>query len=181
MIQNEEPRNSPTEPQLESVQAAAEKDVDLRISQADNIIKNHVIGVMGASLVPIPLFDLVALSGVQLKMLYSLAKLYDVPFSKDIGKSVIASLLGGVMPTSAAMTLASLAKAVPGLGTVTGMVSVSVLGGATTYAIGSVFMQHFESGGTLLDFDPKKMRAYFSDKLEEGKEVAAKLKSNKTT
>ena len=108
-------------------------------------------------------------------MLYSLTKLYDVPFSKNLGKSFIASLLGGIMPTSSAMTLASLAKAVPGLGTVTGMITVSVLGGATTYAIGSVFMQHFESGGTMLDFDPKKMRDYFSGKLEEGKEVTAKL------
>jgi uncharacterized protein (DUF697 family) len=164
----------------EKPQEAAEQDIDLRSSQASNLIKKHVIVVMGASLIPIPLFDLVALSGVQLKMLYSLTKLYEVPFSKNLGKSSIASLLGGVMPTSTAMTLASLAKAVPGLGTATGMITVSVLGGATTYAIGSVFVQHFESGGTLLDFDPKKMRAYFSNKLEEGKGVAAQLKPGKT-
>ena len=178
--QTEKPQESLAEPQPESIQEAAGKDLDLRSSQANNIVKKHVIGVMGASLVPIPLFDLVALTGVQLKMLYSLAKLYDVPFSRNLGKSLIVSLLGGVMPTSAAMTLASLAKVVPGLGTATGMISVSVLGGATTYAIGSVFVQHFESGGTLLDFDPKKMRAYFSKKLEEGKDVAANLKPGET-
>ena len=85
------------------------------------------------------------------------------------------------MPTSTAMTLASLAKAVPGLGTATtGVITVSVLGGATTYALGSVFVQHFESGGTLLDFDAKKMRAYFSNKLEEGKGVVADLKPGET-
>jgi uncharacterized protein (DUF697 family) len=180
MVENEKPKKSPAEPQPENVQEAAEKDLDLRSSQASNLIKKHVIVVMGASLIPIPLFDLVALTSVQLKMLHSVAKLYEVPFSKNLGKSSIASLLGGVMPTSTAMTLASLAKAVPGLGTATGMITVSVLGGATTYAIGSVFVQHFESGGTLLDFDPKKMREYFSTKLEEGKGVAAKLKPGKT-
>ncbi len=179
MNANDKPQKSPAEPQRLSVQEAAEKDIDLRSSQANNIIKKHVIVAMGASLVPIPLFDLVALTSVQPKMLYSLTKLYDVPFSKNLGKSFIASLLGGIMPTSSAMTLASLAKAVPGLGTVTGMITVSVLGGATTYAIGSVFMQHFESGGTMLDFDPKKMRDYFSGKLEEGKEVTANLKPSK--
>jgi uncharacterized protein (DUF697 family) len=179
MTQTEKPQPENVQ-ELVEVAEATEKDIDLRSSQAQNLINKHVIVVMGASLVPIPLFDLVALSGVQLKMLYSLAKLYEVPFSRNIGKSSIASLLGGVMPTSAAMTLASLAKAVPGLGTATGMISVSVLGGATTYAIGSVFMQHFESGGTMLDFDPKKMRAYFSGKLDEGKEVAAELKPSKT-
>ena len=180
MNANEKPQELPAEPQPESVQAAAEQDLELRSSQASNLIRKHVIAAMGASLVPVPLFDLVALSGVQLKMLHSLAKLYEVPFSKNLGKSSIASLLGGVMPTSTAMTLASLAKAVPGLGTATGVITVSVLGGATTYALGSVFVQHFESGGTLLDFDAKKMRAYFSNKLEEGKGVAADLKPGET-
>ena len=111
-----------------------------RLGQAQAIVKNHVIGSMGISLVPIPLVDLVALSGIQIKMLHALARLYRVPFSENLGKSLIVSLVGGIMPTSTAMTLASLAKAIPGLGTATGMISVSVLGGATTYAIGNVFM-----------------------------------------
>ena len=180
MVESDKKNKSPAEPQPQNAQEAAELDLDLRSSQATNIVKKHVIVTMGAAMVPIPLFDLVALSGVQLKMLYSLTKLYEIPFSKNVGKSSIASLLGGVMPTSAAMTLASLAKAVPGLGTATGIISVSILGGATTYAIGSVFMQHFESGGTLLDFDPKKMREYFSTKMQEGKDLAANLKPDKT-
>ncbi len=177
---NEELEKPPTEPQAENVQETAQQEIDLRRSQASYIIKKHVMFVMGASLVPIPLFDLVALTGVQLKMLHGLTKLYEVPFSKNFGKSAIASLLGGVMPTSTAMTLASLAKIVPGLGTATGIISVSLLGGATTYAIGSVFAHHFESGGTLLDFNTRKMRVFFSNKLEEGKGVAANLKLNKT-
>lgn len=152
-----------------------------RVVEAQNIVKNHVIGSMGISLVPIPLVDLVALSGIQLKMLHSLAKLYRVPFSENMGKSLIVSLVGGVMPTSTAMTLASLTKAIPGLGTATGMVSVTILGGATTYAIGNVFMQHFESGGTLLDFDPKKMRDYFAAKLREGKQVATQLRKKENS
>jgi len=146
-----------------------------RLSEAQTIIKNHVVGSMGISLVPIPLVDLVALTGIQIKMLHALARLYRIPFSENLGKSLIVSLIGGIMPTSTAMTLASLTKAIPGLGTAAGMVSVSVLGGATTYAIGNVFLQHFESGGTLLDFDPKEMRDYFASKLREGKQVAAKL------
>ena len=152
-----------------------------RLGHAQAIVKNHVIGSMGISLVPIPLVDLVALSGIQIKMLHALARLYRVPFSENLGKSLIVSLVGGIMPTSTAMTLASLAKAIPGLGTATGMISVSVQGGATTYAIGNVFMQHFESGGTLLDFDPKTMRDYFASKLREGKQVATNLRQKPET
>lgn len=164
------------ETSTEAAASAQEPSDDLLVSDANNIVKNHVIGAMGISLVPIPLVDLIGLIGIQLKMLHSLANHYRVPFSENLGKSLIVSLVGGVMPTSTAMTLASLVKAVPGLGTATGMVSVTILGGATTYAIGQVFIQHFESGGTLLDFDPKKMRAYFTAKLEEGKQVASSLR-----
>lgn len=160
----------------DAMASTQERSDDLLVSDANNIVKNHVIGAMGISLVPIPLVDLVGLVGIQLKMLHSLANHYRVPFSENLGKSLIVSLVGGVMPTSTAMTLASLVKAVPGLGTATGMVSVTILGGATTYAIGQVFIQHFESGGTLLDFDPKKMRGYFTLKLQEGKQVASSLR-----
>lgn len=153
----------------------APEDV-IRISEAKRVIKNHVIASMGISLVPIPLVDLLGLTGIQLRMLHQLARVYRVPFSENLGKSLIVSLVGGVMPTSTAITLASFIKAVPGLGTATGVISVSILGGATTYAIGSVFMQHFESGGTLLDFDPKKMRQHFADELRQGKKVASNLK-----
>lgn len=177
-------QTQPSEPVVDEASVTPEtatadtvdRQEDLRTSEAANIVKSHVIGSMGISLVPIPLVDLVGLIGIQLKMLHSLARLYRVPFSENLGKSLIVSLVGGVMPTSTAMTLASLVKAVPGLGTATGMVSVTILGGATTYAIGHVFIQHFESGGTLLDFDPKSMRTYFKEKLQEGKQVASSLR-----
>ncbi|MFK7983173.1 MAG: hypothetical protein AB8G86_24550, partial [Saprospiraceae bacterium] len=40
---------------------------------------------------------------------------------------------------------------------------------AATYALGKVFTQHFDQGGTLLTFDPVESRKYFQDAFEEGK------------
>ena len=48
--------------------------------------------------------------------------------------------------------------------------------GASTYAVGQVFIQHFESGGTFLDFDPDKVKAYFAEQVEKGKLVVADLR-----
>ena len=45
-------------------------------------------------LVPIPLVDVAAVGGVQLQMLRRLSEIYGVPFSENMGKSVIASLAG---------------------------------------------------------------------------------------
>jgi hypothetical protein len=36
---------------------------------------------------------------------------------------------------------------------------------ALTYAIGRVFIHHFELGGTLLNFDADKLRSYFREQL----------------
>jgi hypothetical protein len=37
---------------------------------------------------------------------------------------------------------------------------------AVTWAMGRVFIQHFETGGTLLDFNAEKMRDYFKSEFE---------------
>ena len=39
---------------------------------------------------------------------------------------------------------------------------------AYTWALGNVFIQHFEAGGTFLDFDPEKVREHFRTYFKEG-------------
>lgn len=156
-------------------------DYAKRVSNSNNTIKNYVIASMAAALVPIPLFDLVALTGIQLKMLHSLSKAYNIKFTSNLGKSLISALLGSVIPLSGGLSAASAAKGVPGVGTAAGVMSMSILGGAATYAIGKVFVQHFESGGTFLDFDPEAVREHFAAEFAKGQEIATSLNSNKTT
>jgi hypothetical protein len=44
-----------------------------------------------------------------------------------------------------------------------------LLCGAYSWALGNTFIQHFESGGTFLNFDSDKVKGYFHAQLEEGK------------
>jgi uncharacterized protein (DUF697 family) len=85
------------------------------------------------------------------------------------------SLLAGAIPVTFAAGFASLIKLIPGVGTVAGSISMSVLAGGLTYAVGRVFVQHFESGGTFLDFDPAKVRGEFTKAFEQGKVYAKQL------
>ena len=39
------------------------------------------------------------------------------------------------------------------------------MAGASTWAMGKVFTQHFATGGTLLDFDPDTMREHFKTEM----------------
>jgi len=43
---------------------------------------------------------------------------------------------------------------------------------ATTYALAKIFIQHFESGGTFLDFEPSRVRNHFAHYYAQGKRVA---------
>ena len=49
----------------------------------------------------------------------------------------------------------------PLVGPALGVLSMPAMAAAVTWAVGKVFMQHFASGGTLLDFDPEKTRTHF--------------------
>ncbi|MBF0230248.1 MAG: DUF697 domain-containing protein [Desulfamplus sp.] len=143
-----------------------------RISEANHIVKNRMIASVGAGLIPFPVVDIVALTGIQMDTVRALAKLYEVKFSKDIGKTAIGTLTGGILPVAVGPWVSSLAKTLPVVGQIMGSISMPVIAGASTYAIGKVFIQHFESGGTFLTFDPVKVKGYFQEEFEKGKEFA---------
>ena len=130
---------------------------------ATEIVKKYALFSAGAGLIPIPLVDFAAIAGIELKMLQDLGKLYDIPFSQDMVRPIVASILGGYTAEKVGTGVGgSLLKSVPVFGQALGMVSVSAFGAGITWAIGKVFIQHFASGGTFLDFDPDKVRAYFN-------------------
>jgi uncharacterized protein (DUF697 family) len=68
-----------------------------------------------------------------------------------------------------------LVKFMPPVGIIVGVLSFPVIAAASTYAVGKVFIQHFEAGGTLLDLDPERMKTYFQNYYKEGLDVAKKL------
>jgi uncharacterized protein (DUF697 family) len=161
-----------------STENTIEPAVQARSAEAQNLVKNYVIVAVGLGLVPVPAADLAALMALEVKLVHGLAKQFDVPFKESLGKSVIFSLLSGGTSVAAVMGLGSLAKAVPVLGTLGGGASVGISAGAITYAVGEVFIRHFESGGTLLTFDSRKTRDLFENKVKEGMDVARNLRKN---
>ena len=135
---------------------------------------------MGAGLVPVPLVDMAAVTGVQLKMLADLSRAYDVKFTEDAGRKIVLSLLGSLIPNGLARGfLGSLLKIIPVVGTVMGTISMSAFSGAATYAIGKLFIQHYEAGGTLLDLDVTQMNDFFKEKFAEGQNIAKDMGEEK--
>jgi uncharacterized protein (DUF697 family) len=119
-----------------------------------------------AGLIPLPFVDVLAVGGLQVQMLRRISQLYDVQFSENRGKALIASLAGTMIPVTSGMGAASALKGIPLLGMVASAFVMPVLSAGATYAIGKAFIQHFESGGTLLDFNPPDYKEFIKAQKE---------------
>lgn len=151
--------------------AAAEMTDEQRDLLASQLVDRFSLWSGAAGLIPVPIVDVAAVGGVQLQMLRKLSEIYGVPFTQNRGKSIIASLAGSVIPastaTTAAMGAGSLVKGLPGLGTLVGALTMPAISAGATYLIGKVFIQHFASGGTLLDFNPPDYREFIKAQKEK--------------
>lgn len=150
--------------------------VPTRAEKADKLVRSHALWAAGVGLIPVPVLDVAGVAGVQYALISELAKLYDLPFSKERIRALAASLLGSGVPAVVAGGGAiSIAKAVPFVGTILGAAVLPALSAASTIALGRVFTQHFEAGGTLLDFDADKVRTYFAEEFEKARGETADL------
>jgi uncharacterized protein (DUF697 family) len=155
---------------------------DVPKEDVDRLIRYHVWGAMGVGLIPFPVVDFVGLTGIQLNMLRKLAQVYHIPFFKDRVRTIISPLVGAAIPGVVGGPLAlSLSKLIPVLGQTAGVITMPLVAGATTYAIGKIFVQHFASGGTFLTFDPDKVRAYYTELLKEGQQIASDMKQERAS
>lgn len=147
--------------------------------QADKLIKDYAYGSSLTGFIPVPLLDTISLIYVQRHMLYRLSKLYGIPFSKNMAKALISTLMTGMTTTIASGVVGSSLKVLPGFGTAVGSASMAAMGGTSTYALGKVFQQHFESGGTLENFDAEAARTDFNQQLKKGQAMATDNESTK--
>jgi uncharacterized protein (DUF697 family) len=138
---------------------------------AEQTVKRFSAWSAAAGVIPIPFVDVMAVGGVQMQMLRRLAEIYDVPFSDNIGKSILATTVGSIIPVSAAAPaaagFASALKFIPVLGTTVAALMVPAMSAGATYVVGKVFIQHFASGGTLLDFNPGEYREFVKSQLNK--------------
>ncbi|MGF1532887.1 MAG: DUF697 domain-containing protein [Bernardetiaceae bacterium] len=145
--------------------------------KAPGIVRTHVAWATGAGLIPVPIVDFVAVTAIQLDMLRELAAAYNKDFSEASGKSWLSALGGTYLARLGAQAI----KTIPGIGSIIGGVSMGVLSGATTFAIGQVFIRHFESGGDFFDFDAEQFKDFFDEQFEQGKTVAKEMQKKKNT
>ena len=141
---------------------------------AEKLIKERVVWSVGAGLVPVPLLDFVAVTAIQRDLIRELCTHYKVDYSDANGRMWVGALTGSALASFGA----SVIKAIPGIGSVIGALSMSITAGASTWAVGQVVNKHLAAGGTLADLDVDAARRQYDAEYERGKEVAKEASRN---
>src|SRR5450631_1176599 len=83
--------------------------------KADNIIKNNTMAGMAAVLIPLPLvFDMVAVTAIEVRMITEMAKVYACPIPHRLVLSkILVSIVGGVGPAYFSVKFACAIKTLP--------------------------------------------------------------------
>jgi len=153
-------------PAAEETAATTPSSADDRHEQGSKLVDRFAIWSGVAGLIPLPVVDVLCVGGLQVQMLRRLSQIYGVEFSQNRGKALIAALAGTMIPATSGIGAASAMKAIPIVNVLAAGFVMPVLSAGATFAIGKAFIQHFESGGTLLDFNPPDYREFVKAQKE---------------
>lgn len=141
------------------------------------IVRKHVLLSMGVGVIPVPLLDIAGITAVNLRMISKIASNHGDKFNKQIATNVITSLVASMGAQGAATgAFGSLMKAIPFVGSVTGALTYPAVAGATTFALGQVFIRHYEAGGTLLSLDVDAVKGFYNEQYDKGKSRVKNIK-----
>ncbi len=135
--------------QFDSQSSSIQKHKKLR-KRALKIVHNYTLLAGSAGLIPMPFFNQVAVGGLLSKMLYDLSKLYGSSLTKQKNKAIIAAVLGGAHSEWITVYLGdNIEKVLPGLSIISNSIARPFVAAGITYAIGRLFVKHFDSGAWL--------------------------------
>ncbi len=144
--------------------------------KAENIIRKHIIGAMGAGLVPFPIVDIVAVAMLEVNMITELAAAYNFPVPQAlVVYKLLISVAGGIGPIFLSLTFENAVKTLPLVGHAIYLGAFSLSGAISVYAVGKLFQKHFESGGTFLSSKNSVLKKFFAEKQAEGRTAVPAL------
>src|SRR5215471_21127426 len=91
----------------ETGEAIAADTPETREEMASKLVDRFALWSGVAGLIPVPVVDAVAVGGLQLQMVRRISQIFDVGFSENRGKALIASIAGSMIPTTSGIGAAS--------------------------------------------------------------------------
>ena len=126
---------------------------------------------------PNTVLEYIVISGIQLKMLRDMSQLYGIPFKADAFKVILGSILGGSVAYFLSDFYSGLVKSVPFVGKPIAFLTEPAIAYVTTYAVGFVFLEHFERQGSFDNIDLGQMKISIKNKIAEKYQELLKKKN----
>jgi uncharacterized protein (DUF697 family) len=139
-------------------------------AKIEETIKNRALLAASLGIVPVPVFNFVSVAAVQVSMVQSISKLYNIEAKKSWIKNIISTVIGGLASTGGAGFAATHLIGVPLIGTSLAVLSAPALNGLTTYAVGYMFVRYFESSDGILKTNTKALKGWFAEGFKQGRE-----------
>jgi uncharacterized protein (DUF697 family) len=149
-------------------------------AKIEQIIKNRALLAAGVGIVPIQVLNLVSVTAIQISLVQSITKLYNIEAKKSWIKNIITSALGGIASTGGSGALIGVLGGIPVVGTSLAVLTAPALNGLTTYAIGYMFVRYFESSDGILKTNVKALGDWFKEGFKQGREKLGSSISGKT-
>lgn len=144
------------------------------VETADDIIYNHLWFSAVPGFLPVPILDIVAISAVQLDLVKKLCKYYGEDYDEQRGKAIVMSLTGSAIARVSGYSARAVLKTIPVVGWALGGGAMALFAVSSTYAIGQVFKEHLDAGGTLHTLNPEAFQQFYMQQLEKGKEILSR-------
>jgi uncharacterized protein (DUF697 family) len=142
--------------------------------KAKQAVRDHALLSGGTAAVPIPFLDMVADAAVQVRMIKRLAEIYGIDFAEERAKTLAVAALGGF---SAGWAAGGLLRYASFAMYFANFWPSAILSAAITYAIGQVFIHHFEKGGSLHDLSPEAAASILKEKAMNLRRKKAGMKA----
>ena len=113
-------------------------NIELKVEHAQKATLAYSGAVAAAAIIPLPIADSIIMTAIQISMMAHITVCFGVS-SRLNYKNIIAGLGGPLAGAFIGTNIASWLKAIPGVGTLTGMVIGASVGAPITYALGTVY------------------------------------------
>lgn len=139
-------------------------------AKVEKAIRDSVYASMGIGIVPLPLFNVAAVTGSNLNLARKLSDLYGVEFKEGVAKKIIIAMTGASAGVLASPIVETALIGLPLIGLPLAIGTKPILNGTATYAIGRMFVTHFERGGSFIGANVDAMKEDFSAAYKNSRE-----------
>jgi len=144
-----------------------------RQAEATSILKTYALASGGAGLVTAPFLGMAAITALHLSLIRDLSGLYEVEFSKDTARGTLLALGAAFVPGWLGFGIQrSILEKLPLMTGGVGWLVSAGFSAAVTYGLGKTLIDHFESGGTLENFDVSQMHSAIRHVFAQARSIA---------